>query len=393
MAHENVLGRDDRPRFFQVGNADELGLGAPTPRRDVAIRARVRSLAGMQKEATVSSSVTGAAWRLVSDEGPYLAGHDEAPFPLAFMGAGIVGSYWDAVTRFAEDRGAGIEQVRLTLDNYYTMEGSALRGTMTGGALAPELRVEIPTAEQVAGLHGLCTEAVEASPVNGLLHGENLSRFTITHNGREVSPGKAQGMDTPALPDPGRFDDISVTGPDDAAELMRRVTAAEPIEGEGGAGSSLKAEQKRTLHVRSVCTLRPDRMKQIDVQLFKPVGSNFRFLSEEPGDGAPGRGPDADTLVAAGLAFCFMTQLGRYATIAKKPLERYRIVQDLHFTRGEDGGEGDADPVETHVHIDSPEDEDFARTLVDMGEQTCFLHALCRTDLSTKVTVTEETAA
>ena len=43
--------------------------------------------------------------------------------------------------------------------------------------------------------------------------------------------------------------------------------------------------------------------------------------------------------------------------------------------------------METHVYLDSPEDSDFARKALDMGERTCFLHALCRTDLKTKVRI------
>jgi hypothetical protein len=43
--------------------------------------------------------------------------------------------------------------------------------------------------------------------------------------------------------------------------------------------------------------------------------------------------------------------------------------------------------VETHVYLDTPEGVEFARTIVDVSEQTCFLHALCRTDLRTRLRV------
>jgi hypothetical protein len=48
---------------------------------------------------------------------------------------------------------------------------------------------------------------------------------------------------------------------------------------------------------------------------------------------------------------------------------------------------GSADPIETHVSLNTPEDDDFAREVLDMSEQTCFLHALCRTDTPTRITV------
>jgi hypothetical protein len=47
-----------------------------------------------------------------------------------------------------------------------------------------------------------------------------------------------------------------------------------------------------------------------------------------------------------------------------------------------------ADPVETHTYVTTSGDDAFARTLLDMGEQTCFLHAFCRTELKTRVKVT-----
>jgi hypothetical protein len=33
------------------------------------------------------------------------------------------------------------------------------------------------------------------------------------------------------------------------------------------------------------------------------------------------------------------------------------------------------------------EDDAFASEALDMSEQTCFLHAFCRTDLKTRVTI------
>lgn len=399
MTPDNILGADPRPRFFAISDPAALGLQPPVPRDGgVAVRTFVRSLAGMQKEALVVSSAGSQAWRLVSDEGPYLAGHDEAPFPLAFFTAGMVASYASEVAALAAQRGLAIEDLRLTLDNRYTMEGSALRGTMTGGAMAPELHLESEGEAESETLRRLGADAVHASSLNGLVGGENTSLFALVHNGERLSPGRVSALEGQAHPDTAAaYDNVTVDGPDGAEQLMANIASAEHRNGVDGAGSSLKAQQKRTLHVRGVCTVDPDGLKTIEVHLFNPIGSNFRFRSAEPSDAAGGRAPDSATLVSAGIAFCFMTQFGRYAAITKKALEGYRIVQDTHFSLGGASARtpaaGDADPVETHVHLDTPEDADFARTLLDMGEQTCFLHALCRTDLETRVTLLERGAS
>lgn len=131
-------------------------------------------------------------------------------------------------------------------------------------------------------------------------------------------------------------------------------------------------------------------MKLIDVDVIRPTGSTFRILSDEPpGRGGEGRAPDALALVSAGLGFCFMTQIGRFAKIARHSLGEYHILQDTRFSVGTVdppvGGRA-ASPV-THVYLEPDGDDDFARQALAMSEQTCFLHALCRTELRPKVRV------
>ena len=97
--------------------------------------------------------------------------------------------------------------------------------------------------------------------------------------------------------------------------------------------------------------------------------------------------------VAAGLGFYFMTKFGRYADIIGKELSEYCIVLGTHFSsRGASAGTGErgrAEPVGTRVFLASPEGEAFARETLDMAEQTCFLHAFCRTNLDgLNVTIT-----
>ena len=388
----NVLGADERPRFFPAGNGADIGLAAPADRRGLAVRTWARSLAGMQKEALVTGSVDGRVWRLVSDEGPYLDGYDEAPFPLAHMTAGMVASYMSEVTALTRQRGVTLDGLRLTLHSYYSMEGSALRGTMVGGALPPVLEVEPGPAAEAGHLRALVLDAVAAAPVCALLGQVHQSAFTLTANGARLPPERVRALPGPPPADPAdRFDKA---GPDRAAEvaqpLVQLLVPAQRVPGAGGVSSSYAETQSRVLHVRGTCTVREDGVKQIDLGILNPVGSTFRFLSDEaPRSGGGGQAPDAATYVSAGIAFCFMTQLGRYAKITGTPLEAYRLVQDTHLPAGAasagTGGPGTADPVESHVYLDTPAGDEFARRALDMSEQTCFLHALCRTELRTRV--------
>jgi len=386
----DILGTDPRPPFFAVDNAAELGLEPPEDRIGLPVRTWVRALAGMQKEAIVLNGATGSCWRLVSDEGPYLAGHDRAPCPLCIYITGMVSSYMSEIIALADRRGLAFSDIELTLGNHYSMEGSALKGTMLGGAQTPELKATIVADADISDLEDLVRQAITASPINGLLQDVNNSLFNLSWNGRQIRVGDVESLNTEMLPDPAEeFDRVRVAESHVADDLMLKVKPAEAMEGvPGGANTSLQESQSRTLHVQARCRRRGDGLKVIHENLIRPMGSEFRFISDEsPGFGGSGRAPDALTYLAAGIGFCFMTQFGRYASITRKQLDEYRIVQDTHFSPGGQGGAGKAHPVETHVYLVTPEGEEFARKVLDMGERTCFLHATCRTDLDVDLIV------
>jgi hypothetical protein len=389
----NLLAESGKPLFFRVANPAELGLVPPPIRLGEAVRVGVRSLAGMQKEALVASARTGAVWRLASDEGAYLAGLDEAPCPLSFLTTGMVSSYMTELLALAKLRRVPIDRIRLVQDNYYTMVGSALKGTMTGGAKDVELTAQIASSADRDTLTRLVLDATAASPLNGLLRGAHTSLFALTHNGREIAPARVQPLGRAAERDPETAFDRATPAAGDGAGLVRHggltPKAAHTVT---LAGDSLAEQQSRLLHVRGICTVREDGVKEVEQHLYNPHGSIFRFLCDEaPVNGGGGCAPDAASYVSAGIGFCFMTQFERYAQIVRKRLGRYRIVQDTHFSLGGasagTGQPGAAAPVETHVYLDTHEDDDFARAALDMAEQTCFLHALCRTALRTKVSI------
>jgi hypothetical protein len=382
MLSVNALADCGLPRFFAVQIGAASRFAAPDPRGGGAVRFYGRSLAGMQKEALVFAS-GGGAWRLASDEGAYLNGLDEAPCPLAFMTTGMAASFMHAIQVRLAAACVAHRGVRLVQDNYYTMQGSMPRRTMIGGAKPVELEVEVATDRDTEDLKPLVLEAVATAPVSGLI-GQVLSNaFTLTANGRELAPEASRPLGGPPPPDPrSMFDGWSPCEPPPEPLVVR--AGMTPLTGEttSHAGSSYEAEQHRTLHLRGICTVRPDGVTVVEQHLYNPRGSIFRLLCDEtPAGGGGGRAPDANAYISAGIGFCFMTQFGRFAKIAGKRLDAYRIVQDAWLAPGH------AEPVETHVYLDTPEDDTFARDVLDMGERTCFLHALCRTPLETHVQV------
>ncbi|HEX9811723.1 MAG TPA: OsmC family protein [Burkholderiales bacterium] len=371
------------PLVFRLGNAPALGCTAPAS-AGVAIRTKSRALEGMQKEAVVCDGSNGRAWRMVSDEGPYLNGTDLAPFPLAFFTAGMAASYLSAIVALLKQRGIAFRSVRFVQHNRYSMTGSAIKGTMTGGALPVQLDLHIDADIGKAALADLAAAAVETSPVTALLRNKLDSEFSLVVGDRQIATARVAALARPIDAHADGFDAAAPSATDFRKDIIEKLESAETLIGvEGGAGSSLTAEQNRILHVCGNCTLRDDGLAEIRTQLLKPIGSVFRFLAAIDA-GADDRAPSGLAYLSAGVAFCYMTQLGRYAHIVKKPLGDYRLVQDTCF--GESGTSADAEPVRTHVFL-AVSDDDYARTLVDMGEQTCFLHAACRGTVPVEITV------
>ncbi len=384
----NVITESGLPPFFKVANVEAVGIDAPDNRMGDAVRTWVRSLSGFQKEAIVRTFRSGNTWRLVSDEGPYLNGHDAAPCPLAFLSVGMVASFMNEILALAKLRNVEIRKLKLIQDNYYTMKGSMPKRTMIGGAENIELQVDIDCDLGDSELNDLLINATYASPLNGLMRGQLESLFKLAKNGTELSTAKVAELDVPLLPDPG--DSFAIAAPEPVTlPLMEPVGPTpkkEVAKGTTKGGSSLSSEQDRRLNIGAVAILREDGIKEIQQMQFSPYGTSFRFLSSEDG-----RAPDANSYISAGIGFCFMTQFGRFVSMLKLDLPDYRIVQDTHFSLGGasdgTGQAGNAEPVETHVYLETGESDETAREMLDISEQTCFLHAFCRTELKTKLKV------
>ncbi|GAA3855154.1 OsmC family protein [Celeribacter arenosi] len=222
-------------------------------------------------------------------------------------------------------------------------------------------------------------------PLNGLMRGQLESLFKLRTDSKELATVIAVETYAPLFTDPG--DHFGM-----AKETAGDLTLLEPIGltprmdvvlGTIAASGSLADVQDRRLDIGAVATLREDGIKEIQQMQCSPYGTSFRFLSSEDG-----RAPDAISLISADIGFCFMTQFGRFASILKLGPPEYRVVQDTHFNlcgaSGVTGKAGEADPIETHVYLQTSETDEVAQEMLDNSEQTCFLHAFCRTDVKTK---------
>ncbi|MDH5748257.1 MAG: OsmC family protein [Rhodospirillales bacterium] len=383
------------PLYYIAGNATEAGFPVPPNPHGQSLRTWVRSLGGMQKEALVVSAATGTAWRFACDEAAHLGGHNKAPNPLTYLSTGMISSYMNEITALAEQRKIGLGDLKLILDNFYYREGDFRKGTMTSGALPPELSVACEADCNDQTLNTLLYEAVAASPLNGLARGVHPSLFTLIHNGNVITPEQVTPLKADPFPNPGDNFPKLIPAADSAAVPSLIEYLMEEDEKYGAfkktrTNSPDLGADKLLLHMHSTCVQRDDGIKEIYKEQYGPATPSWKYLSDEAeGFGGHGRAPDAASLISAGIGLCFMTQIGRFAHMAKLPLTGYSIIQDTHFSLGgASGGTGQAgvaQPVETHVYMETETGDDVAQQILGVAERTCFLHAFCRDDLKPKV--------
>jgi uncharacterized OsmC-like protein len=396
----DCIENDTNPLVFKHEVSSPLALAAGNEGRRLQFRTATRAIAGMQKEALVNCGPSGATWRVFCDEGPWLNGTDLAPFPLGFFSAGLTASSMSEFLTHARRAGVEISGLEVIVDNLYSMEGSLMRGTMVGSAFPAEVTFRVDTPADHATVLKLAHLAVASSPADALLRNAVDSLFTLNHNGEQVSVSRVAASDSPQHADPALLFSGARPGPAAtfAGNIMERLDEVDTLGGDklgterASATVGLSDDQKRQVHVRCAGTLRKDGLKDLQVACFQPIGSVFRLLSDDSAAvGGEERAPSGLAYLSAGLSFCFMTQLGRYAHVAKHDLHSYQIVQGTSFSPPAALNDEETPPtgaaVATDVFIGNKEDVEKTRTLLAMGEQTCYLHAACRSGLKTRVRV------
>jgi uncharacterized OsmC-like protein len=357
--------------------------------RIVGFRTDVRALTGMQKEAVVwPLGGDRRGWRMFSDEGPYLNGTDLAPFPLGFFAAGLQFSFLETLAELARAQGIRIDSLESIQDTWYTMSGSALRGDMTGGAKPVDLLVKIRAEASPEAVAKLVRESEQASPAHAAMRDVLANTFSCRLNAAEVPVAGVSHSPARDITDPaGSFEQLRAISPDGLPQpIISKIAEAQKLHGvAGGVASSLQSEQKRTLNVHGEARVGADGLMETRIQLRSPVGSSFRFVGQiEPPEGQARVAPSGLAYLSAGVAFCFMTQLGRYAHIVKYPVRAYRLAQFSLFRQADAAA---ALPVDTHLYLEGDLEAEAAAQSLRMSEQTCFLHAAMRAGYPSQIAV------
>lgn len=339
----------------------------------------------MQKRGQLYRPQTGEAWQLLCDEGSGLGGTDWAPPPLAYFAAGLASSLTGTIADLLRERDIHHAQIQLVLDNQYSLKGSILRGTMEGKGLDPDLAVSIDNADLTpADKSSLVMEAVASGLAGYMMKQTFVSEFSLVANDERVDldlPLWDQSIDAAALPT------LPVAAEKtDRTHVTKAFVRPENPQFNPGTGAGHDAVQNRNLTVSSVTKGTVGSALTFEAGIARPKASVYEI------SGAPDAGgqntPSSAILLAAGIGFCYMTQLGRYAEAKKRPVKDYRMIQAIDVPLP--GSDGSQTPViGTKLFLDQTEpDRAFARDLAHSAKRTCFLHSTLQSRLRYRVTVT-----
>ncbi len=365
-------------------HGDPLGFklrrGSPSPLlqggRDI-IKVEARQMALHQKEAIVTDGAESSAWRVTSDEGKHLKGTDLAPFPLGYFNAGIHVDLAQQIRRIAAERGIAMDGLSLSVVNHYWLTGSFIHGTGEGHAETPDIDVRIESSAPTNEIQSLVHAAMDASPAIAFLRAALTSNsFALYINGRRRQVEGAANSTAPDANDPYR---TYKSAPRPLDANARADLVVKPGVSEDGRSAPAQATiaGKQLRNIFGEGRLLSDGIVDVDTWLGMPGASHFRIL----GDAAcAGAAPSGLALLAAGIAFCYMTQLARYIENMKLAINGVRLVQFTPFKRGtKDGTKAMAEPIDTHLFLDGEAPEETHLKLLTVAARTCYLHAASKT--------------
>lgn len=362
------LERSPYPLAFVAVGGHDLPEPSQQP-LGVAFRCEVMGLGGYQKEGLVEDLATGRTWRLVCDEGKYLRGADMAPAPLMHWGAGLHADLTARIARATLDSGLPLGALEVTVTQGFGARGSFARGEAQAQVFGLSCSIRIETDAEDAIVNKLVATAVDSSPAFAAMRDAIPGVFALYTNGhRTPVEGVPQSTQPPqadpflrhaARPEP---EDPSV----DTSDLLTRrmMDSAWTME--------LTDDQDELVQWRMHASGRYD----VDTGLvFSEVGfpgggsaSAWTFLSDDTNR----RAPHPLAYFSIGTAFCYHTQLCRYAHVRRLPVEAPRLAQTTRFATT--GTTATADQVDTQLFINGTVDTTQSRSLLNAAANICYVH-------------------
>lgn len=376
---------------MQQGTARPAVLGDGEARNVFTVESR--QMAGYQKEGVLHEGETGSVWRMATDEGKHLGGTDLAPFPLGFFNAGLHGDLINRILTIAKARNIQIDDLNIDLLNGYYIIGSFIRGDGVGYGEPAQVVVRISSPASASDISALIRDAVKASPAMDLMRRSFDNTFAIYVNGRRRVVTSLTNSDAPDAADPYKTHAAPPAPLDGSNDLKDIVWRTGEVQDGVAQAAPNGTDEKLKRIVRPVpghsVLLDPAGVSETDTYLGIDGMSHFKLKSDERTD--MDQAPSGLGHLAAGIAFCYMTQIGRYIQHQKFNIRGVRLVQHTPFVTSGNPADGSwtgkAEPADTHLFLSGEEDDATHEKLMTIAANTCYLHATMLAELESVVAV------
>lgn len=376
---------------MQQGSARPAVLGAGEARNVFTVESR--QMAGYQKEGVLHEGETGSVWRMATDEGKHLGGTDLAPFPLGFFNAGLHGDLINRILTIAKARDIQIDDLNIDLRNGYYIIGSFIRGDGVGYGEPAQIVARVSSSASASDVSALIRDAVNASPGMDLMRTSFDNTFAIYVNGRRRVVTSLTNSDAPDATDPYKTHAAPPAPLEGSGDLNDIIWKTGVVQDGVAQAAPNGTDEKLKRIVRAVpghsVLLDPAGVTETDTYLGLDGMSHFKVKSDERVD--MDQAPSGLGHLAAGIAFCYMTQIGRYIEHQKFNIRGVRLVQHTPFVTSGNPADGSwtgrAEPADTHLFLSGEEDDATHEKLMTIAANTCYLHATMLAELTPDVTV------
>lgn len=356
------LSESPHPLIFlaETGSTGEASESGVRRHPDVAYRTEVMGLGGFQKEGMVEDLRTGRVWRLACDEGTYLRGENRAPAPLAYWIAGVHADITARIGDTARRSGVEFDEIGVSVGQGFGVQGSFAKGEALALVHDFTCDVDVVSDQDDATVESIVRQALAESAALEALTGAHDGLFALATNGRNT-PISGFAQSTAEQVDP----------------FLRHVRPPAPVEASPAAAPvghpdgdkapiMLRDDDDGTVRWRVAARGGQDAATGLitsDVSFSGNVPV-WTLFSDPDNQAAPA--PLAH--LSIGTAFCFHTQLCRYVSVRRLPVEAPRLAQ-LSRANGPSFA-----PLDTRLFINGQVSGDDATSLMTAAARTCYAH-------------------
>jgi len=339
-----------------------LPRAEPDVKGGLDFKAEVVGVNHYHKEGLVTEKETDNAWWMVSDEGAYMGGTEMGPAPLMYWLAGLEASLTAGIVSAINAVGETCSRVEVLLRQDYGISGSFSKGDAMGVGGPVTIEYSVDSSLMVDELEQMVANVVESSEELDLCREVIASLFTLYSNGRHSVLSEVPQAPLKSEQDPFRRHAERPARSNVLTEKL--LVKLEPGELKPHTPPGQENDGRTWFSLTSTGSY--DFRKNVVESVTELSGSHsprWRIVSDPAGKVAPS--PSA--LISIGVAFCFHTQLARFAKVRKMEIENPRLLQLSAWSDGKP-------LVETHVFVNGHQGEEAASSLVTTSMNTCYAH-------------------